>query len=136
MLSGSSTCIARNPVKHDLTTATCKETTNRERNDTDTDTDTIKDAQVNSVFSKSINANGSEDSAISSHRVSNTSASAACKVVNIKIGNHVLKVKEFAASDYGLFIWPCSIVLGCYLHQHRQELCMGLSHHSVEVLED
>ena len=56
-----------------------------------------------------------------------TGASVSSSLKVIKIGNHVVKIKEYAASDYGLFIWPCSIVLGCYLHQHHQELCASLS---------
>lgn len=44
----------------------------------------------------------------------------------LRIGTHAIQMKEFAATDYGLYIWPCSIILGCYLHQHRQELCKGL----------
>ena len=75
------------------------------------------------ISSKNImKANGDTGTAVK--MATGASVSSSLKV--IKIGNHVVKIKEYAASDYGLFIWPCSIVLGCYLHQHHQELCASL----------
>ena len=71
-----------------------------------------------------INTAENEDAIRTDTIVAEESASASFKV--IAIGNHRIRMKEFAAADYGLFIWPCSIVLGCYLHQNQRQLCSGL----------
>lgn len=71
---------------------------------------------------KSLHIEGNLDSH-GSNKPAAEAASSSSKFLTI--GEHTVQMQEFAATDYGLYIWPCSIILGCYLHQHRQDLCKG-----------
>ena len=86
--------------------------------------DTNKEVPQKFICEKSINIEGNWDSHGSNNPAAETAASS-FKV--FKIGKLAIQMKEYAATDYGLYLWPCSIILGCYLHQNRQELCKGLS---------
>ena len=49
-----------------------------------------------------------------------------CKDASLCPRLHVV-INEIIDADYGLYVWPCSVVLSKYLYHHRSHLLKGKS---------